>query len=158
MLVNFKADLEKGHRAEQIVKEVFTNLTDKYTFTDVSNISSYYHRGDIIATAADGRQIFIEVKNDEVIHKTNNVLCEEEVYYKEADYFKQGYMYSNYEIYVVVSEPERKIYVIDFQVLKSIYRKGENKIINHYAQYSDVYLVPIGLIKKNGGLIDVIEY
>lgn len=55
MLVNFKADLEKGHRAEQLVKEVFTNLTDKYTFTDVSNIPSYYHRGDIIATAADGR-------------------------------------------------------------------------------------------------------
>lgn len=88
MLVNFKADLEKGHRAEQIVKEVFTNLTDKYTFTDVSNIPSYYHRGDIIATAADGREIFIEVKNDEVIYKTGNILCEEEVYYKEADYFK----------------------------------------------------------------------
>ena len=86
------------------------------------------------------------------------MLCEEEVYYKEADYFKDGYMYSDYEIYCVVSEPERKIYVIDFKVLKSIYRKGEEKIINHYAQYSDVYLVPIGFIKQNGGLIDIIEF
>lgn len=158
MLANFKTDLVKGHRAEQVVKDVFTSLTDKYTFTDVSNNPSYYHKGDLLALAADGRQIFIEVKNDEVIHKTGNVLCEEEVYYKEADYFKDGYMYSGYEIYVVVSEPERKIYIIDFKVLKSIYRKGENKIINHYAQYSDVYLVPIGFIKQNGGLIDVIEY
>lgn len=158
MLANFKTDLVKGHRAEQVVKDVFTSLTDKYTFTDVSNNPSYYHKGDLLALAADGRQIFIEVKNDEVIHKTGNVLCEEEVYYKEADYFKDGYMYSDYEIYVVVSEPERKIYIIDFKVLKSIYRKGENKIINHYAQYSDVYLVPIGFIKQNGGLIDVIEY
>lgn len=100
----------------------------------------------------------IEVKNDEVIYKTGNVLCEEEVYYKDADYFKDGYMYSDYEVYCVVSEPERKIYIIDFKVLKSIYKKGENKIINHYAQYSDVYLVPIGFIKQNGGLIDIIEY
>lgn len=88
MLVNFKTDLVKGHRAEQLVINTFTSLTDKYTFTDVSNIPSYYHRGDILATAADGREIYIEVKNDEVIHKTNNVLCEEEVYYKECDYCK----------------------------------------------------------------------
>ena len=158
MLVNFKTDLVKGHRAEQVVKDVFTSLTDKYTFQDVSNNPSYYHKGDLLATAADGRQIMIEVKNDEVIYKTGNVLCEEEVYYKDADYFKDGYMYSDYEIYCVVSEPERKIYVIDFKVLKSIYRKGEEKIINHYAQYSDVYLVPLGFIKQNGGLIDIIEY
>jgi hypothetical protein len=38
MLANFKADLAKGHKAEQIVKDVFTSLTDKYEFTDVSNI------------------------------------------------------------------------------------------------------------------------
>ena len=38
MLANFKTDLVKGHRAEQVVKDVFTSLTDKYTFTDVSNI------------------------------------------------------------------------------------------------------------------------
>ena len=158
MLANFKTDLVKGHRAEQIVKDVFTSLTDKYTFQDVSNNPSYYHKGDLLATAADGRQIYIEIKNDEVIYKTGNVLCEEEVYYKDVNYFKDGYMYSDYEIYCVVSEPERKIYVIDFKVLKSIYRKGEEKIINHYTQYSDVYLVPVGFIKQNGGLIDVIEY
>lgn len=158
MLANFKADLAKGHKAEQIVKDVFTSLTDKYEFTDVSNIPQFYNKGDLLATAADGRQIMIEVKNDEVIYKTGNVLCEEEVYYKDADYFKDGYMYSDYEIYCVVSEPERKIYIIDFKILKSIYSKGENKIINHYAQYSDVYLVPIGFIKQNGGLIDVVEY
>lgn len=158
MLANFKADLAKGHKAEQIVKDVFTSLTDKYEFTDVSNIPQFYNKGDLLATAADGRQIMIEVKNDEVIYKTGNILCEEEVYYKDADYFKDGYMYSDYEIYCVVSEPERKIYIIDFKILKSIYRKGENKIINHYAQYSDVYLVPIGFIKQNNGLIDTITY
>ena len=71
MLANFKADLAKGHRAEQIVKDAFASLTNKYTFTDVSNNPSYYHRGDLIALdKSTGRQIMIEVKNDEVIHKT----------------------------------------------------------------------------------------
>lgn len=158
MLVNFNADLAKGHRAEQIVKEVFTALTDKYTFTDVSNNPSCYHKGDLLATAADGREIYIEVKNDEVIHKTKNVLCEEEVYYKEADYFVDGFMHSDYQIYCVVSEPERRIYVIDFKVLKENYRKGEFKRINHYQQYSDTYLLSLGMIKKYGGLIDTITY
>lgn len=158
MLVNFNTDLVKGKRAEQIVKEVFTALTDKYTFTDVSNNPSYYHKGDLLATAADGKQIFIEVKNDEVIHKTKNILCEEEVYYKEADYYQDGNMHSDYEIYAIVSEPERKIYVIDFKILKEHYRKGEFKRIEHYDQFSDVYLLPTGNIKRYGGLIDIIEY
>lgn len=158
MLVNFNADLAKGHRAEQIVKDVFTSLTDKYTFTDVSNIPSCYNKGDIIATAADGREIYIEVKNDEVIHTTYNVLCEDEVYYKEADYYVKGNMHSDYQIYCVVSEPSRRIYVIDFKVLKEIYKNGEFKRINHYQQYTDAYLVPIGVIKRYGGLIEVVEY
>ena len=55
MITNFYKDLRKGHRAERIVKDVFSSLTDKYTFTDVSNDPAYYHSGDIIATAADGR-------------------------------------------------------------------------------------------------------
>ena len=67
-------------------------------------------------------------------------------------------MYSDYDIYTVVSEPERKIYVIDFKILKEIYKKGEFKRINHYAQFTDAYLLSLGMIKKYGGLIDTIEY
>lgn len=158
MLVNFDTDLVKGHRAEQIVKAVFTSLTDKYTFTDVSNIPSYYHRGDIVATAADGRQIMIEVKNDEVIHKTGNVLCEEEVYYKSYDFWKSGFMYSDYEIYCVVSEADRRIYVIDFKVLKAHYKSGQYKFFDYPQQASDTYLLPLGVLKRYNGLIDIITY
>ena len=158
MLANFKTDLVKGHRAELIVKDVFTSLTDKYTFTDVSNNPSCYHKGDLLATAADGREIYIEVKNDEVIHKTKNILCEEEVYYREADYFRDGNMYSDYQIYCIVSEPERKIYVIDFKVLKQHYKSGEFKLIRHPQQESYTYLLSLGLLNKYGGLIDTITY
>ena len=158
MLANFKTDLVKGHRAEQVVKDVFTSLTDKYTFQDVSNNPSYYHKGDLLATAADGRQIYIEIKNDCRIADTKNILIEEEVYYKENDYYNKGFIYNDYEIYVVVSEPERKIYIFDFKVIKEHYRKGEYKRLDYYDQFSDVYLVPIGIIKKYNGLINIIEY
>lgn len=158
MIDNFFTDLKKGHRAEQIVREVFSSLTDKYTFTDVSNQPRYYHSGDIIATAADGRQIMIEVKNDGVIHSTGNVLCEEEVFYKFEGETRQGFMYSDYEIYCVVSEPARKIYVIDFSVLKAHYKEGRYKFFDYPQQCSDTYLLSLGVIEKYNGLIDVIEY
>ena len=158
MLVNFKADLAKGKRAEYIVKEVFSSLSNKYKFEDVSNIPSYYHRGDILATAADGRQIFIEVKNDEVIHSSGNVLVEEEVYYKDYDYSKSGFVYNDYEIYCVVSEPAHRIYIMDFKVIKDNYRKGQYKFFDYPQQCSDTYLLPLGLIEKCGGIIDIINY
>ena len=70
----------------------------------------------------------------------------------------KGFIYNDYEIYVVVSEPERKIYIFDFKVIKEHYRKGEYKRLDYYDQFSDVYLVPIGIIKKYNGLINIIEY
>lgn len=155
---NFDSDLSKGKRAEKIVREVFSALTDKYTFTDVSNDPYYYHKGDIIATAADGRQIMIEVKNDEVIYKSGNVLCEEEVFYKQDGYSKQGFMYNDYEVYCVVSEPERKIYVLDFKILKAHYRNGEYKYFDYPSQGSDTYLLALGIIKRYNGIIDIINY
>ena len=158
MITNFYKDLRKGHRAERIVKDVFSSLTDKYTFTDVSNDPAYYHSGDIIATAADGRQIMIEVKNDSVIHSTGNVLCEEEVYYKERGCYKDGFMYNDYEIYCVVSEPSRKIYVMDFKVLKEHYKEGRYKYFDYSQQASDTYLLSLGLIEDYNGLIKVVEY
>lgn len=86
------------------MREIFEASTDKYTFEDVSDLPQYYHKGDIKATCLeDGREIFIEVKDDSRIHQTKNILCEDEVYYKDADYWAPGNMESDYDIYVIVS-------------------------------------------------------
>ena len=150
MIGQFNKDLEIGKRAEQIVLDTFRALSNDYTFENVSDKQEYFYKGDIKAIDKFGREIFIEVKNDSRIHKTNNVLCEEEVYYKYHDYCGKGNMQAHYDVYCVVSELDRKIYIIDFDVLSKNYRKGEFKIIDHPTQTTYCYLLGLDVIAGMG--------
>lgn len=159
MLDNFERDLKKGKRAEEIVKNTLSALTDDFTFEDVSNNRLFYYSGDIKAVdKRSGKEYFIEVKNDSRIADTGNILCEEEVYYKRYDYFGRGNMDGNSDIFAIVSESEERIYVIDFKILQKNYHLGEFRKMEYPQQFSYVYLLPIGTIKKLGGLITTIEY
>lgn len=158
MISTFYNDLEKAQKAEQLVLNVFSGLTDKYNFFAVGDQREYFHKGDIIAEAANGKEHFIEVKDDSCIGRTHNVLCEEEVFYNSIGDFIPGNMYSDYEIYCVVSQSTRKIYVIDFKVLKRIYHKGKYAAIQHKEQTTYCYLVPLAMIQKEGGMIAEIDY
>ena len=159
MYINgFFKDLKEAQKAEELVLEVFSNLSTDYKFEHVGADRSCFYKGDIKATAADGREIFIEVKDDSVIHKSGNILCEEEVYYKETDYFGKGNMQADYDIYVVVSQAERKIYVIDFEILRDNYQRGEYKEIDHPAQITYCYLLPLGVAKRLNAVINVVNY
>lgn len=158
MLKGFYEDLANGKEAEQLVVEVFSSLTEDYKFESVGDKREFFYKGDIKAIAADGREIFIEVKDDSVICKTQNILCEEEVYYKSCDYYGKGNMKANYDIYVVVSKQERKMYVINFETLHSIYKQGDYKEIEHPSQITYCYLLPLGVAKRVGAIITTIEY
>lgn len=158
-MTQFQKDLEFGHIAEQKVLEVFSSRTSAYAFVDVSSNKEYFNRGDIVATEkATGRQILIEVKNDSRISETNNILCEEDVYFKERGEWVEGNMHSNYEIYCVVSQEAKKIYVIDFKVLKEYYRAFQPREIDHPSQMSIVRFVPVKALERLGGLIAVVDY
>ena len=154
----FQIDLGEAKKVEQIVLEHFQSLTDEYTFINVSDEPQYYHKGDIKAIAADGRQIFIEVKNDGCIGDTHNVLCEEENYFYSTGRIAKGNFYSDYQIYCVVSQEKRKIWVMDFSVLKAHYKKGEFKRKYHAEQISDFYLLPLYIVKRHNGLIAELDY
>lgn len=155
----FQSDLQKGKRAERLVKEVFSSFAPRYDFIDVSDDSSYYDIGDILAICKeDGSIISIEVKNDEKIHKSYNILCEEEIFDKRVDEFVKGNMSSTGDIYCVVSEPARRIYVFDFAVLRQIYKKGEFTVLHHATQDTYCYLLPTGIAKRYNALIKDIEY
>ena len=158
MLDNFQRDLAIGKKGEDIVLQVFSSLDSERTYERVADNPLYFHKGDIKVTDKSGNVRYIEVKNDSVIHNTGNVLCEEEVYYKKHYYSRDGFMYSDYDIYAVVSEQQREIYVFNFECLKQNYRKGSFKIIEWPQQMSYVYLLDINEIDRLGGLIAVVSY
>lgn len=157
MIKQFFTDLKNAKAAEELVRDTLASLAPGMTFKCVGDQPEYFHKGDIIAYGED-RMYFIEVKDDSRIADTGNVLCEERVFFREGNYFQKGFMYSDYEIFCVVSQPERKMYFIDFNVLKQIYKKGEYKEIHHPQQYSECYLLELCRIKQYGALIKVIDY
>ena len=158
MVKNFQRDLERARVAEELVRDIFGNLTDNYTFESVGDQRQYFHKGDIKATDSNGNVHFIEVKDDSRIGETGNVLCEDEVFYDSIGDFVKGNMHSDYEIYCVISQPTKRIYVIDFKVLKSIYTRGKYTAMEYSDQTSFVYLVPVAMVKKEGGMIAEIDY
>ena len=159
MVKDFYSDLGKAAAVEKMVCRTLEGLTDEYVFIPVGDNPEYYHRGDIIAKDKSGNTVLIEVKADSRIGSTHNVLCEEEVYYHRDCEYVPGNFYSPYQIYCVVSEQERKMYFMDFKVLKAIYRSyGYYKEIPHYDQTTFCYLLPLGRVKQFGGLIKEIDY
>lgn len=158
MVNTFYEDLEKAKAAEVLVCNILSSLDSSRKYELVGAERAYFYRGDIKATDKQGNEIFIEVKDDSRIADTGNVLCEEEVYYKQHDYYGKGNMQSNYDIYAVVSKQRREIYIISFERLKQIYRKGEYKEIKHPQQITYCYLLNLATIKKLGGLITTLKY
>lgn len=155
MIKEFWGDLARGRVAEHKVLDTLSSLGTEYKFEFVGDQREYFHKGDIKAIAPDGREIFIDVKNDSRIHETRNVLCEEENYFKDTNTYDKGNMYSSYDVLAVVSQREQKIYFIDFHTLQKNYKKGEYKMIEHPSQTCFCYLCSLGMIKKWGGLLGV---
>jgi hypothetical protein len=91
-----------------------------YKVLDVSDDPQCYHKGDLKISLPFGDR-YVEVKADSRIGDTQNILCEEAVYYKESGRYVKGNMYSDYDIYAVVSKKEKLIYFFDFAKLKEIY-------------------------------------
>ena len=159
MIKQFYADLARGKEAEKIVLAALEEKYPQYRFADVSDVVSCRHRGDITVTNALGEIKFIEVKDDSRICDTHNVLCEECNWFDDTSSFVDGYMYSNYELFAVLSRAEKKIYLIDFSVMKKIYKdKGNYKVIPHKEQVCYCYLLPLGEIEKAGGMIREIYF
>lgn len=158
MLNNFYKDLEDAKAAELFIRDELARRTNDYDFFAIGDIKEYRYKGDIKAVDKNGNEIFIEVKNDSRFADTWSILCEEECYLKEDDRFIKGNMYCDSDIYCVLSERERIIYVFDFKILKNIYKMGEYKIIQHSQQNTHCYLLELCRAKQFGALITKIKY
>lgn len=80
-MTQFRKDLEAARASELLVYNYLLSLgLDGVSFELVNDNPAYYHKGDIIARAAN-KEIGIDVKCDSRIAETSNVLCEEENYF-----------------------------------------------------------------------------
>lgn len=153
----FKEDLAAAKEAEQIAKTAIAAAG--YKVFDVADQPEFYHKGDLQIQLPTGELRYVEVKDDSRIADTQNILLEEEVYFKDSGRYAKGYMYSDYDIYAVVSKSENTIYFFDFSKLKQIYKQfGIYKRIHHPEQYSDCYLLEMCRAKQFGALIAKIKY
>lgn len=159
MAIEFYKDLCAAKGAEKLVRECLEQLTNNYIFEDVSNNPEDYYKGDILAIErASGRRIYIEVKDDKRIADTRNILCEDFVRYEFTNTVAAGNMHCDTNIYCVVSQQERKIYVLDFKLLQSNYKKGIYKEIPHSDQTTLCYLCSLAQVASWGAGIAVINY
>ena len=158
-LPEFLESLKAAKPSEYLVAKEFAARNPDWTAENVGDIRKYFHKGDIKITNKNSGEVrFIEVKNDSRIAQTQRVLCEEYVSYKYTSEIEDGCMYSDYDIYAIVSESERKIYYIDFKKLKQFYKMGEYKEIPHRAQTTYCYLVDLQLIISKGALMGITNY
>lgn len=156
MVKGFYDDLKKARKSEALVKHILEKVAPENTYTLTGDWFQNY--GDIEVITPEGEIHYVEVKDDSCIAKTRNILCEEEVYYGDSGKTLPGNMYSNYEIYCVLSRAERKLYVIDFSVLRANYKRGYYKEIPHPHQTTYAYMVELCKIKQWGGLIATLTY
>lgn len=158
MIRDFFRDLEAAKPAEQLVLNTLSSLATGWSFTNVSDVKEYRYKGDIKATNDNGQVFFLEVKNDSRIADTGNILCEYRNYIKDGCYYLKGNMLSNYDFYCIVSQQQRKIYVIDFSILQAHYTEGKHRIIEHFDQDTYCYLLPLERVRELGGVIAELEY
>ena len=159
MISNFYSDLSKARKAENLVYQVLSALTDDYAFEEVGDKREYFYKGDVKAhDECWDDDIFVEVKDDSCIYRTGNVLCEDKVFYKNNGEFGKGNMQSDYDYYAVVSQHDNLIYILDFDVLKKNYKKGQYKIIPHEEQNTYCYLCSINKLCKWGAMMYYIWY
>lgn len=157
MLKKFKEDLAAAKEAEQITKTAIAAAG--YKVFDVADQPEFYHKGDLQIQLPTGELRYVEVKDDSRISDTQNILCEDEVYFKESGRSVKGNMYSDYDIYAVVSKKDNLIYFFDFSKLKEIYKRyGMFKRIHHPEQYSDCYLLELCRAIQFKALIAKINY
>lgn len=144
---------------EKLVLNVMKSRTNDYEFEHLLDQEEWGHYGDIRATnKKTGEQFFIEVKEDNVIHRTNNVLCEYRKYFFDTATFKPGNMTYNYQFYCVLDQISRKIYVIDFNILRRIYQMGYPVEIEYYNEITFAYKLSLDIPRRYGAILHTIDY
>lgn len=157
----FEQDLANGKIAEEIVMNFLTKaLGDAALIENVSDQPDCYYKGDIRVTDGDAA-IYIEVKNDGVIYRTQKVFCEEKVMRHTSGTIGKGDMSKEHTLMAIVSVPEKRIYFLRSNVLRGNYKAYGKKVeVQHPEENSTVigYVVPLEKLSKLGGIFGIVNY
>ncbi len=146
---DFNRNVKIAKESEGIALELLAQLVPDGDFVDVSNVSDYYHLGDIM-DAKTGR--YYDVKDDGVVHRTGNVFCEERKEWRSGQ-ISDGWMYSNYDNLVILDGVSNHIYVLDFSILKKIYKDYRYVTTNMGDNYTSGYCVPLKACREAGAML-----
>lgn len=161
MTNNFKEELKKNRIAEVILMQVLESIYDDAAIVeDVADNPECYHLGDVRVTDKIGNSFYFDAKNDGVIHKTGNVFCETHKYFlRKMNERHTGFMEDGkYDYLSIVDRVSKKIYILDFKVLKKIhknYRKVQTTLCDAYCHGT---VISLEECKKKGALLHVINY
>ncbi len=163
-------DLKKAKPAEWIVRCVLASASldladwktdwNIYYFDDKSDEKKYWHIGDIECTdSLLDETFYIDVKDDGMISKTGNIFAEDNKIFKSNGKKEKGFMRnSEYDYVAVISQPDNKIYMLDFKEWKKYYRQG--KYVTSYLSDATCYgfVMPIWKAKRLGIIKYEIDY
>lgn len=155
MLKNFNEDKAVGRVGEVITYNTLLSLG--YEVEDVAEDRACRYKGDLIVKTDKG-DFFIDVKTDNRIHETHNIVCEEENYFINEGRFAKGDMHKDYQYIAIVSQQARKIYFLDFKILQSIYKKGTYRQINRVEQINYCYLLPLHVARNFGAIVGIVSF
>lgn len=156
-----KREVKKNRIAEVILMQVLESIfDDKALVEDVADNPDCYHLGDVRVTNKTGNSFYFDAKNDGIISKTGNVFCESHKYFfKNMQKKYDGFMEDgNYDYLSVVDRVSKKIYILDFKVLKKIYPNYRRIQTTLSDCYSYGTVIPLDECKKKGALLHTINY
>lgn len=157
--MGFGYDLQQARDAEQLVCRTLAQKDKSWNFEWVGDDAACFHMGDIRATDTySGFSYYIEVKDDRRIADTGNILCEWKKYFYDTGETRRGNIKNDYDYYCIVSQQDRRIYVLDGIILRKYYQCGEMISIYHDNDITYAYLLPLSFIQKKGGLLHTITY
>ena len=160
IMTNLQMEIKKNRVAEVILLQVLQSIVDdKYFIEDVADNEECYHLGDVKVTDRDGNIAYYDAKNDGVIHKTGRVFCESHKYFFNTMKKHTGFMEDgNYDYLSVVDRVDKKIYILDFKILKSIYKDYKEVQTTLKDCYSYGTVIPLDECRREKALVYTINY
>ena len=154
--VDFYDNAEIALESELIVQELLGKIYEDKQFYSEHYNEGAYHLGDIISD--DG--VYYEVKDDGVIHRTNNVFTETKKKWKNSHKITDGWMYTEKPSYLCVLDMvAQRLFILDFEKLKEIYNRKNRFITTDLGDnYSSGYLVPLWKCKENDAIVYATGY